>query len=120
MIIMICQMQRCIMSPAFSSTFMPQQCWWWFKSCGMLCHVDWLIVTDVLEDHTADVMSCWLVNSYWCLGGSYCLHLQGQGVLIWDCLTLKTKALQPWKMLGTTQPPTQCHFLVDLNLWPPQ
>ena len=63
---------------------------------------------------------CWLVGRYWCLGGSYCLHLQGQGVLFWDRLTWKTKALQPWKMVGTTHPITQHHFLVDLNLWPSQ
>jgi hypothetical protein len=31
---------------------------------------------------------CWVVNSYWCLGGAECLHIQGQVAQELDCLTL--------------------------------
>jgi len=26
-----------------------QCCWWRLSSCGMLCHVSWLVVTDISE-----------------------------------------------------------------------
>jgi hypothetical protein len=37
-------------------------------------------------------------------------------IQIWDCLTLKMKALQSFRTLGTTYPVTQDHIPVDLYL----
>jgi hypothetical protein len=51
-----------------------------------------------------NVMSCWLVNSYWCLGGSYCPHLQGQGILFLGLLDLEEKSTTTLKNVGNYSP----------------
>lgn len=42
-------------------------------------------------------------------------YVQGQAVFS-DCLTLNVKALQAFKMFGSTYPTIQCHILEDASL----